>query len=122
MRSFFFDTYAFYEIIVGNPNYLKYTKDVKIITTLLNLMELYYQLLALYSKEEALRFFKRYEEFIVPITESDIIAAMDFRKAHYKRSLSYVDCIGHTIAKKENVSFLTGDKQFSDFENVEFVK
>jgi predicted nucleic acid-binding protein len=122
MHSFFFDTYAFYEIIVGNPNYMPFTKGVKIVTTQLNLMELYYQLLSLYDKKQALEFFKRYEEFIVPISNSIIIGAMDFRKLHYKKDLSYVDCIGYTMAKKINIPFLTGDKQFEEMSNVKFVK
>ena len=122
MLSFFFDTYAFYEVIVGNPNYLSFTKDVKIVTSQLNLMELYYQLLALYSKEQALAFFRRYEEFIVPISGSIIIEAMDFRKLHYKNNLSYVDCIGYIISKKINIPFLTGDSQFKEMPNVKFIK
>ena len=122
MLSFFFDTYAFYEIIVGNPNYAPFTKDVKIITTKLNLMELYYQLLALYSKEDATNLFYRYEEFIVPISNSAIIEAMDFRKQNYKKNLSYVDCVGYTIARIMNVPFLTGYNQFKNFDNVKFVK
>ena len=122
MLSFFFDTYAFYEIIVGNPNYMPFTKDVKIITTQLNLMELYYQLLSLYDKKQALEFFKRYEEFIVPISNSVIIEAMDFRNLHYKKNLSYVDCIGYTIARKINIPFLTGDRQFEGMLDVKFVK
>jgi len=122
MISFFFDTYAFYEIIVGNPSYLPFTKDVKIVTTQLNLMELYYQLLALYNKEDTMISFKRYEEFIVPISNEIIIGAMDFRKQHYKQDLSYVDCIGYVIAKSMNIPFLTGDKQFEEMANVKFVK
>jgi len=122
MDSFFFDTYAFYEIIVGNQNYKQYAKDVKIVTTQLNLMELYYQLLALYNKETALNFFGRYEEFVVPISNLIVIEAMDFRKQNYKKNLSYVDCIGYTTAKKLNILFLTGDMQFEDKPNVRFVK
>lgn len=122
MRTFFFDTYAFYEIIIGNPNYLHYTKDVKIVTTKLNLMELYYQLLSLYDKKEALVFFNRYMEFAIQIDDSVIIEAMDFRKINYKRNLSYIDCLGYMISKKMNAPFLTGDTQFKDFENVEYVK
>lgn len=85
-------------------------------------MELYYQLLAIYNKSDAMDFFKRYEEFIVPISNEIIIEAMDFRKQHYKQNLSYVDCIGYTIAKKMNIPFLTGDKQFEEMANVKFVK
>ena len=122
MLSFLFDTYAFYEIIVGNKNYIPFTKNVKILTTQLNLMELYYQLLKLYNKEIAVKFFKRYEEFIVPINNSLVIEAMDFRRKHYKKKLSYVDCIGYTIARNMNIQFLTGDMQFENMENVRFVK
>ena len=122
MPSFFFDTYAFYEIIVGNPNYLPFTKEVKIITTQLNLMELYYQLLAIYDKKTALEFFRRYVEFVVPVSNDIIIEAMDFRKEHYKQNISYVDCIGYIISRKMNVPFLTGDRQFEGMDNVRFVK
>ena len=122
MQSFFFDTYAFYEVIVGNQSYLPFTKDVNIVTTQLNLMELYYQLLAVYNKSDAIGFFKRYEEFIVPISTEIIIESMDFRKQHYKQDLSYVDCIGYIMAKKMNIPFLTGDKQFEEIANVKFVK
>jgi len=122
MQTFFFDTYAFYEIIVGNPNYLPFTKDVKIVTTQLNLMELYYQLLALYDKQHAIELFSRYEEFIVSISNKDIIEAMGFRKENYKKDLSYVDCVGYIIARKMGLLFLTGDRQFEHFDNVKFVK
>ena len=64
----------------------------------------------------------RYKEFVVPISNSAIIEAMDFRKHHYKKNLSYVDCIGYTIAREMNVIFLTGVKQFEDMPNVKFVK
>ena len=67
-------------------------------------------------------FFKRYEEFIVPVSNEIIIEAMDFRKQHYKMDLSYVDCIGYTLAKKMKILFLTGDRQFEDMVNVKFLK
>ena len=42
-EKFFFDTYAFFEIIRGNPKYEKY-KNVIAITTIFNLAELNYNL------------------------------------------------------------------------------
>ena len=122
MLSFFFDTYAFHEIVTGNHSYLGLTRDVKIVTTQLNLMELYYQLLALYDKKHAMGLFERYQEFAVAISNSIIIGAMDFRKLHYKKDLSYVDCVGYTIAKKMGILFLTGDRQFENMDNVKFIK
>ena len=38
------------------------------------------------------------------------------------RNSSIPDAIGYTIAKKYNIRFLTGDKDFEGMENVEFVK
>ena len=37
-------------------------------------------------------------------------------------NLSYVDYIGYILAKQRNVKFLTGDKEFENMDNVEFVK
>ena len=48
--------------------------------------------------------------------------ANEFRLKNYRRDLSYVDCIGYILARKLNAKFLTGDKQFENFEGVEFVK
>ena len=85
-------------------------------------MELYYQLLAIYDKKIALEFFRRYGEFVVPVSNDIIIEAMDFRKEHYKQNISYVDCLGYIIARKMKIPFLTGDRQFEGMDNVEFVK
>ncbi len=122
VRSFFFDTYAFYEIIEGNENYKPYAKDVVIFTTRLNLMELHYGLLVKYRKEEADAIYDELVKFTVGIDDKTIKEANEFRKMLKKRKLSYVDCLGYTIARTLNVPFLTGDKEFWDLENVEFVK
>jgi len=122
MNSYFFDTYAFFEILVGNPNYLQYSRNIKIVTSQLNLMEFYYLLLKAYPKEIAIQYFKRYEEFIIPVNNETLIAAMDFRRKHRKKGYSYVDCIGYLMAKELGVKFLTGDKEFKDMQNVRFIK
>ena len=44
-RKFFFDTYALIEVDKGNPNYLPYKKDIKIILNKLNLLEYIYFLI-----------------------------------------------------------------------------
>ena len=44
IKTFFLDTYALYEIIEGNENYIEYTKNVAIVTTKINIMELFYVL------------------------------------------------------------------------------
>ena len=121
-KSFFFDTYAMYELLHQNPNYRKYAQEISIITTKLQLMELHYLLLRIYGKEEADIAFERFKEFCVEIEDETIKQATTFRHLNYTRKLSYIDCIGYVLARKYNIPFLTGDEQFKEFEGVEFVK
>ena len=59
---------------------------------------------------------------MVEVKDEIIKEANAFRLYEVKRELSYVDCIGCIIAKMMKIKFLTGDKQFKDLENVEYVK
>lgn len=122
IRTLFFDTYALYEIIEGNENYKNYIKDIGIVITKLNLMELYYGLLVRHNEKTANHFYDKFLVYCTSIDDDTMKRAMIFRYLNKKRDLSYVDCIGYILAKKRNINFLTGDKEFEDMENVEFVK
>ena len=50
------------------------------------------------------------------------IKAAEMKLKFLKQRLSFVDCIGYILAKKNNAKFLTGDERFRHKENVEFVK
>jgi len=121
IKSYFFDTYALYELIQGNPNYADYQK-VNIITTRLNLMELHYGLLRVYGQEKAEEFFNLFREFCIEINDEIVKEANELKLKLKKRRLSYIDCIGYIVSNRLGIKFLTGDKEFSDLENVEFVK
>ncbi len=121
VKLYFFDTYAFYEIIEGNENYKPYI-NAAIFTTRMNLMELHYGLLRKYGKEAADHKYDELKQFAVEVSDDIIKAANMFRKLHRKRKLSYVDCIGYILAKSLGVPFLTGDQQFKELANVEYVK
>ena len=116
---FFFDTYAFFEIIKGNPNYKLYT-NTKFITTIFNLAELNYNLKKEKDKKIVDDYTDKYSKFIIEVSIEDIKNAMDFKTMH--RKLSIPDAIGYTIAKRLDIKFLTGDKDFEGMDNVEFVK
>ena len=122
MRSMFYDTYALFEIIEGNEQYASYSHSDGLVTTRLQLMELYYGLLRKYGQDVAERFYNRLLGNAIDMPDDCIKEAMRFRFTHSVRKLSYVDCIGYIIAAQRNVPFLTGDKQFEDMPNVEFVK
>lgn len=118
----FYDTYAILEIIKGNANYRGYLKNVGIVTTKLNLMELYYRLYTLHGLETAELYYQKYKPFVTEVDDSIIKKAMIFKAENRNRDLSYVDCIGYVFAKENKIKFLTGDNQFEGMENVEFVK
>ncbi len=116
---YFFDTYALFEIIQGNPKYDPYL-DVQMVTTIFNIAELNYNLKKEHSKERSDSITSKYRSRIVKVAWSDIINAMDLKTKH--RNLSIPDAIGYTIAKRMSIKFLTGDSDFEKFENVEFVQ
>ncbi len=121
VKEYFFDTYAFFEIIHKNKNYKNYLKS-GIITTNLNLIELHYNLLRVYGGKIAEKAYERFKPFCIKISDEVIKEANKFKLLHKKRKVSHVDCIGYILAKKNGVKFLTGDKEFKDMANVEFVK
>ena len=116
---YFFDTYAFFEIIKGNPDYKKF-EDVYVITTIFNLAELNYGLKKEKSKGIAVSYTKKYWVFLVNVSLEDLEKATDLKVKN--KHLSIPDAIGYIVAEKHNVKFLTGDEDFRDMLNVEFVK
>lgn len=119
-ETFFFDTYAIIELIKGSKNYEKY-KNTSKITSMLNLLELYYSLLLNYDEKTADIYFTLFLNFVVPYNEETVKNAAKFRFANRKKKLSYVDCLGYMMALENFIKFLTGDEKFKGIENVEFV-
>lgn len=122
-ETYFFDTYALVEIIKGSENYKKY-KDSKIVTTLLNLMEFHFSVMKDLGNEKAVMFFNELKPFVIGFDDKDILNANYFKhKENSKgKKISYIDALGYVLAVKKNIKFLTGDKDFEDVTNVEYVK
>ena len=119
--TYFLDTYAIVEIIKGNPLFTQYLSE-RLFTSIFNLYELYVNILKADSEENAKREYFRFLEFVIPIKHEQIFRAGKFKMLHLKKSISYTDSLGYAIAEIEHLKFLTGDKEFKNFENVEFVK
>ncbi len=119
-ETYFFDTYAFFEILYQNPAYHKYL-HASIITTKLNLFELYYNLIKEYDKKTAVSILSAYSQFIVDF-DIDILQEAAHLKKLFREKVSMTDAIGYMTAKKAGIKFLTGDKQFQFLPDVEFVK
>lgn len=120
-NTYFFDSYAILEILKGNIAYNNFS-EIKIITTLLNFLEVYYSLLKENDKQTAQLILQKLNFHFIEIDKQLIIEVADFRFQNKALKLSYIDCIGYILAKRLNIKFLTGDKAFENLENVEFVK
>jgi hypothetical protein len=123
--KFFLDTYAMLEYLKGSVKYKSYfsTRN-ELSTTLLNLIELYYVLLADETEEEADKSFLAFKQYEVEVTDDDVKKGMKFRLAckAKKENVSYGDAIGYTVAGRLGARFLTGDDAFKGKDVVEFVK
>mgnify|MGYP001600877891 CR=1 FL=1 len=119
--GYFFDSYAIIEIVKGNPNYEKFS-GVDFITNSLNLAEVYYYLLKESDEYIASDMLKKFNFEFIEIDPKTAVDSAIFRFRNKKSKLSYADCIGYVLAKENNLLFLTGDKEFENLFNVEFVK
>ena len=123
LTRYFYDTYAILAYLSGNKNYRRYFEEEKGVLTVLNLMETYYALLREYGEDAAEEAYTAFSRFKVEIEDEDVKEAMKFRLKLAKegRNLSYTDAIGYRIALKRGIKFLTGDRNFKNLENVEWV-
>ena len=109
----------------GNRNYEQYA-DLELATTEFNLLELSYALVRDYGKFKALELLSAVRDSfeVVKVDDNDFVNASEFRLRSKKqrKKLSLIDCLGYVVAKRMNIKFLTGDEEFKNLENVEFVK
>jgi predicted nucleic acid-binding protein len=116
----FFDSYAIIEIIKGNENYDRYKEEI-ILTNTLNLAEIFYSLLREMDKVVAQRIIKQLNFEFIEISDDIALDSALLGFENKSKNLSYADCIGYVTALKNNFKFITGDKEFKDMDNVEFV-
>lgn len=119
--EYFFDSYAIIEMHKGSIAYERF-KDFIIITSVLNVGEIYQTFLRKHGKDTADKWFKDINFELLEITPKIIVEAIYFRFTHKKKDLSLVDAVGYILSIKYNLKFLTGDRQFENLQNVEFVK
>lgn len=122
MEAFFADSYALIDYVKGNKSYLKYFQEHTIVTTRLQLMELYYSTLLDADEEKANTYYDSFLDNCISYEDESIKKAMKFRYEQRKRKLSYVDALGYQLAKEQGIKFLTGDVQFEKMEGVQYVK
>ena len=119
--NLFFDSYAIIEITNGNPKYEKF-QGLSVITSVLNIGEIYQLILRKHSKDIADEWFRNFNCEFLEITPEIIVDAIYFRFINKKKDLSLVDAVGYILSLRHKLKFLTGDRQFKELPNVEFVK
>ncbi len=121
MVTYFFDTYALVEIVKGNPAYGKYA-EAKAHTSLFNLYELYVQVLKSYGEEMAKKEFDNFKTILIEVKDIHIFLAAALKTRDKKTHFSYTDALGYAIAEAEGLRFVTGDNEFRNLPNVQFVR
>ena len=119
MARYFADTYALVEMAKGNSRYKSYTSE-NFVLTKWNLAEFYYTLIR--EKRPAMTQFDEFRKRLISISFASIITAAQFKLMHKSARMSYVDCIGYALAREHGMKFLTGDRQFKDLPDVEWVE
>ena len=121
MVKYFFDSYAFVEIMKENPRYFVYSYE-PVSITMLNLLEIYAFLVKEKGEAFAEGIYPRLKKCVVELDDEVIKKAINLKIKQSKNNLSYADCIGYAYALKNKMIFLTGDKEFEKMKNVRFVK
>ena len=119
--EYFSDSYAIIALAEGSPSYNKF-QGIKIITSVLNIGEIFQIILRKHGKETTDNWFKNINFELLEITPDIIVDAIFFRHINKKKDLSLTDSVGYILSLKYKLKFLTGDIQFEHLQNVEFIK
>ena len=124
MPDLFADSFALVAFLEGNPRYVRIFRRKKLVTSALNVLEVYATLLRRFNREEAREAAGAFLPVVVEVPPEVALTAAEFRRTMRasKRDCSYIDAWGFAAAKHEGVPFLTGDPAFKHVENVEFVR
>ena len=124
MPDYVADSYALVALLEGNDRYVRIFRRKEVVTTSLNVLEVYSTLLRRIPQAEARELTTGFLSIVVPVPPDAAFSAGDFRQSMRakKRDCSYVDAWGYAAASSLRVPFLTGDSAFRQIENVEFVR
>ena len=124
MASFFADSYAVTGILKGNENYLPYLSG-PLITTEFNICEVAFAVCRDYpDKTRKVMAQVRKIVRLIPTTDEDYCSAAALRRSTTSmgKKLSTIDCVGYSVARRQKIPFLAGDREFETIEAVEFVR
>ena len=124
MSSYFADSYALIEMLKGNENYRSFQSE-RLITTEFNICEVGFAVCRNYP-EKAPQVLKTVRKMVtLTATSNEDYCSGAARKKEASgqgKKLSTIDCVGYSVANRLKIPFLTGDREFADMGNVQFVR
>lgn len=124
MTSFFADSYAIIEILKGNENYRPY-QAATLVATEFNICEVAFAVCRDYPDKTHM-IMERVRKMVVlkQTTDEDYCSGAAMRRVTTSagRKLSTIDCVGYSVARRFQIPFLTGDREFEDIDDVEYVR
>ena len=114
------DTYPLVEIATGNEKFSSLLNEDFVIPDT-TIAEFCYVLIQRYDETTADFWYRKLAAYCVPIPKDILIKAIKFRYLHKKKKLSFFDCAGYIFALENNYKFLTGDKEFENLKNVDYM-
>lgn len=115
------DTYALWEIQLGNKKYVEILLSDFVVTDW-TLCEFYKTLLKAYNERTADFWFKKIKPYVCKVDIDVMIESVKFQKSNIKKKLSLFDCIGYIFSISKGYDFVTGDKEFKKMKDVKFLK
>jgi predicted nucleic acid-binding protein len=118
------DSYAFIGLFEGNERYVRIFRNRQLVTTALNVLEVYATLLRRLGRDEARSYALSLLRLVHEIPSDVALEAGEFRQSMRARrkECSYIDAWGYAAARALGRRFLTGDSAFKGLPNVEFVR
>ena len=123
------DSFTWLEILKGSETgkkALELMKDKKLLTSALNLYEVYYRVSEIKDIETAKKFLEkiRIHAKITGIDEATAIEAANIKLEAKKRKtkIGAIDCLIYATSKINRATLLTGDEHFKDFEQVIYLE
>ena len=124
MSSYFADSYALIEMLKGNENYRSFESE-RLITTEFNICEVGFAVCRNYPTKASpvLKTVRKMVSLQATCDEDYCSGAARRKEASGQgKKLSTIDCVGYSVANRLDIPFLTGDREFADMDNVQFVR
>ena len=124
MADYLADSYALVAFLEGNDRYVRIFRRKTLVTTALNILEVYATLLRRVEERAAKEVCSGLLPLAISAPPEVALVAGEFRNRmrRLKRDCSYIDAWGYATSRHVGLPFLTGDPFFRGVHHVEFVR